>query len=187
MNRRSRAGMAAASGAKRRTGIACLAALASVLSAEEAAQGDDEKNEGVEHTIIVGVGGAAELDLGDRSLHPGANLMVEWDAIENWLELEVGASVISADRGVEVPIDLLVKKPFTLARWAEFMVGIGPEVVQVTGTNKGTYFGGEVALDFMFWPWGRRVGLWIEPEYDLIFHNGATNGLGSTGGVLLGW
>jgi hypothetical protein len=144
-------------------------------------------DDNTEHTIILGVGGAGELELADGSLHPGANVMVEWDAIENWLELEVGASVLTTSHGVEVPVDLLVKKPFKLTRWAEFMVGVGPEVVQVTGGNRGTDFGGEVALDFMFWPWGRRVGLWVEPEYDVIFHNGATSGLGSTGGVLLGW
>jgi hypothetical protein len=138
-----------------------------------------------DHTNIVGVGGAAELELGDGSLHPGPNIMVEWDAIENWLEFEVGASVLTADHGIEVPIELLVKKPFRLARWAEFMVGVGPEVVQVTGTNKGTYFGGEVALDFMFWPWDRHVGLWVEPEYDLTYQHGATSGIGSTGGVPL--
>ena len=62
-------------------------------------QGDDK----LDHTIIVGVGAATELELGDRSLHPGANVMVEWDAIENWLEFEVGASVLTADGGVEVP------------------------------------------------------------------------------------
>lgn len=146
-------------------------------------QGDDE----TEHTIVVGVGGAGELELGDGSLHPGANVMIEWDAIENWLELEVGASVLAASGGVEVPIDLLVKKPFTLARWAELMVGVGPEVAQVTGVDKGTYFGGELALDLMFWPWGRRVGLWVEPEYDALFHDGVSSGIGSTGGVLFGW
>jgi hypothetical protein len=80
----------------------------------------------VDHTIIVGVGGATELELADRSLHPGANLMVEWDAIENWLELEIGASVLSANRGVEAPIDLLIKKPFKLAPWAEFMFALAP-------------------------------------------------------------
>ncbi len=143
--------------------------------------------EEVEHTIIVGVGGATELELGDPSLHLGANIMVEWDAIENWLELEVGASMLTADQGVEVPIDLLLKKPFKLARWAEFMVGVGPEVVRVTGTGRGTYFGGEAALDFMFWPWGRSVGLWIEPEYDLVIHGGASSGIGGTGGMLFGW
>jgi len=107
----------------------------------------DKPDDKLDHTIIVGVGGAAELELDDGSLHPGANLMVEWDAIESWLELEVGASVLTASGGVAVPVDLLVKKPFTLAPWAEFTVGLGPEVVRVTGVKQGTYFGGEVSLN----------------------------------------
>jgi hypothetical protein len=141
----------------------------------------------LDHTIVVGVGGAAELELEDGSLRPGANIMVEWDAIENWLELEVGTSLLSRSGGVEIPIDLLIKKPFRLARRAEFMIGLGPEIVEVTGTNKGTYFGGEVALDFMFWPWGRHLGLWVEPEYDLTYQHRASSGIGTTGGVLFGW
>jgi hypothetical protein len=166
----------------------CVASLARSASADEPKKlVDDEAGEAPEHTILVGVGGAAEVELGDGTLHPGANLMVEWDAIEDWLEFEVGASVLATNGGVEVPVDLLLKKPFKLARWAEFMIGVGPELVQVTGTNKGTHFGGEVALDFMFWPWGRHVGLWVEPEYDLIFHDGASSGIGGTGGVLVGW
>ena len=67
------------------------------------------------------------------------------------------------------------------------MVGVGPELVQVTGPGKGTSFGGELALDFMFWPWGGHVGLWVEPEFDLVFRSRATTGLGTTGGVLFGW
>ena len=141
----------------------------------------------IEHTIIVGVGGAAELELRDGSLHPGANLMVEWDAIENWLELEVEASVLSADGGVEVPLGLLIKKPFRLARWAEFMIGVGPELVRVSNpTTKATYGGAQLALDFMFWP-SQHVGLWVEPSYDLVFRNAVSHGIGSTGGLLLGW
>ena len=141
----------------------------------------------LEHTIILGIGGAAELELGDGSLHPGASLMVEWEAIESWLELELGASVLSANAGIEVPVDLLAKKPFRLSRWAEVMVGVGPEVVYASRPTKATYVGGAFAIDFMFWPWGKRVGLWVEPEYDLTFRNGASSGLGTTGGVLLGW
>ena len=147
--------------------------MAALVLLPRIAHADADK---VDHTIILGVGGAAEVELGDGTLHPGANVMVEWDAIENWMELEVGASLLSAPGGVSVPIDLLIKKPFTLTRWAEFMVGLGPEVVRVTGANKGTYFGGEVALDFMFWPWGKRVGLWVEPEYDLTYQHGASSG-----------
>jgi hypothetical protein len=181
---------------RRRTGVPgtalTFAAFIGFHSATAIADGprdhEDSDGEVTEHTIIVGVGAAAELELGGGSLYPGANLMVEWDAIGDWLELEVGASLLSANGGVEVPIDLLIKKPFRLARWAEFMVGIGPEVVRVTGgADRGTYLGGELALDFMFWPWGRRVGLWVEPDYDLVFHDGPSSGIGATGGVLLGW
>jgi hypothetical protein len=164
-----------------------IAGLALVIPAEGVAHAGDEEEDPLDHTIIVGVGGAGELELGDGSIHSGGNVMVEWEAIENWLELEVGASVLTADQGATVPVDLLVKKPFRLCRLAEFMVGVGPEVVRNTGANGGTYLGGEMALDFMFWPWGRRIGLWVEPEYDLIIHDRPSGGIGTTGGVLLGW
>jgi hypothetical protein len=131
--------------------------------------------------------GLPSLNSGTALSIPGRTSWSSGTPSENWLELEVGASVLTAPGGVSIPIDLLVKKPFTLSRWAEFMVGLGPEVVQVTGANKGTYFGGEVAVDFMFWPWGKRVGLWVEPEYDLTYQHGASSGIGTTGGVLLGW
>ena len=177
--------------AAREQGIALLVLLgvscpASAFGADPRSAGEGDA-EGFDHTILLGIGGATEVELGDGSLQPGANVMVEWDAIENWLEFEVGASLLATSGGVEVPIDLLVKKPFKLAPWAEFMIGVGPEVVQVTGAKKRTYFGGEVALDVMFWPWGRHVGLWVEPEYDVVFHDGASSGVGWTGGVLFGW
>jgi hypothetical protein len=168
--------------------IAALSTLSASRTAHAEGLAEREAHaESIEHTVIIGVGGAAEVELGDGSIHPGGNLMIEWDAIEDWLELELGASVLRADGGVQVPVDLLFKKPFRLARWSEFMIGIGPELVQLTGATKGTYFGGEAALDFMFWPWGRRVGLWVEPEYDFVLRSGVSHGLGTTAGLLLGW
>jgi hypothetical protein len=49
---------------------------ASVASAKENGrrEGHDDK---IERTIIVGVGGATELELGDGSVHPGVKLVVE--------------------------------------------------------------------------------------------------------------
>jgi hypothetical protein len=170
---------------------ALVAGLVSVCTRSLYAQNEGQRKDGeeqyVEHTVIVGVGGAAEFELADGSLHPGANLMIEWDAIENWLEFEVEASMLSADHGTETPIGLTIKKPFHLARWAEFMVGLGPELVYVSGrTTQGTFFGGQVVLDFMFWP-TQRFGLWVEPSYDLIVRDGLSHGLGTTGGLLIGW
>jgi hypothetical protein len=95
--------------------------------------------------------------------------------------------LLAAEGGVEMPIDLLVKKPFRLTRGVELMVGLGPEVVRASGTGKDGTFGGiEFALDFMFWP-SQHIGLWAEPSYDVVFRNGASHGAGSTGGVIFGW
>ena len=44
----------------------------------------------------------------------------------------------------------------------------------------------EFALDFFYWPW-QHVGFWIEPSYDLVFRDKPSLGIGSTGGVALGW
>jgi hypothetical protein len=157
-----------------------ITSIARGASADEA---DEEKG----RTLIVGVGGAGELEPREGSFHPGASVFLEYEAIENWLELELGASLLAAEHGVEVPIDLLLKKPFRLSRGVEFMAGLGPEIVHVTGTDRDGTFGGiEFALDFMFWP-SQRVGLWVEPSYDVVFRGGVSHGIGSTGGVMVGW
>ena len=128
-----------------------------------------------------------EVELADGSVHAGGNVMIEWDAIEDWLEIELEVSLLAADRGTEVPVGLAFKKPFHLARWAEFMVGLGPEVVVVsTPATRGTFFGGQAVLDFMFWP-TQRFGVWIEPSYDIVARDGVSHGLGATGGWLIGW
>jgi hypothetical protein len=58
-----------------------------VLGAEGAAYAEDTKEEeSLDHHVIVGIGGATELELRERSFHAAGNVMVEWEAIENWLE-----------------------------------------------------------------------------------------------------
>ena len=172
--------------------VPALPLVLAILTAPKGARADDptphdgEAEDAIEHTLIFGLGGATDVDLGDGSIHPGANVMVEWDAIEDWLELEVEASVLSTGSGTEVPVGLLIKKPFRLTRTAELMIGLGPELVRVSGPGRGTYFGGQFALDFMFWP-TRHVGFWVEPAYEVVFHAQAAHGLGCTGGLLVGW
>jgi hypothetical protein len=166
-------------------------ALIGLWSAPAAAAGDasagEDREEREERTFIVGAGGATEVELAGGAVHAGANVFVEWEAVEGWLELELGASVLPVDGAAEIPVDLLFKKPFRLAPGVEMMAGLGPEVVTVTaGAERGTYAGGEVALDFMFWPW-RRAGLWIEPSYDFVFRDGVAHSLGGTAGAMLGW
>lgn len=91
---------------------------------------------------------------------------------------------MAADGGVELPVDLVIKKPFRVTEWFEFMVGAGPEVQ--SATEKRTRVGGEVALDCMFWPLA-RAGLWVEPTYDVVFGGGASHGLRVTAGAMVAW
>jgi hypothetical protein len=165
-----------------------LFCLLSGLNARGAYASEDKVGDrGTEHTVIAGVGGATDIELGPASIHRGLSAFVEYEAIDNWLEFEMGVQVLAAEGGIEVPVDLLIKKPFSLTpRW-ELMVGVGPEVVRTfRGGKNGTYWGGELAFDFMFWP-SRHVGLWVEPTYDLVFRDGVSRGLGCTGGGIVGW
>jgi hypothetical protein len=51
------------------------------------------------------------------------NLAAEMTPIENWLELEAGVSPFYTRNLTEWDTDLLFKKPWTISRKAEFMMG----------------------------------------------------------------
>ena len=139
-----------------------------------------------EHRFVVGAGGALEA-VGGSSVNLGGSAFLEWGAVDSWLELELGVAILAAEGGVEVPIGLLFKKPFRLARRVELMVGLGPEVVAYRGTpNDGNFLALEVAADFMFWPTA-RFGFWIEPSYELTARGAGEHSLAATGGLIYGW
>ena len=114
-------------------------------------------------------------------------MAVEITPIENLLEIEFGVSELKAEDGTELSIDILFKKPFRLSPQVEFMIGLGPALVHVPGDEQGgTYPGAEMVLELMFWP-REDVGWYVEPGYDLLFHDGTQHALGVTAGLLVGW
>jgi hypothetical protein len=84
--------------------------------------------------------------------------------------------------------DLLLKKPWTVSRKAEFMLGIGPEWIYIKQNGKTVKLhAGELAGDFMFWPTGKhRFGWFLEPAYDYSFARGHQQSIGMSGGLLIG-
>ncbi len=54
------------------------------------------------------------------------NIAAETTPIENWLELEAGVSSFFTRNSTEWDMDLLFKKPWTLSKKVEFMLGVGP-------------------------------------------------------------
>lgn len=113
---------------------------------------------------------------------------VEVTLVENRLELEAGVTPLFGPRLTEWDIDFLFKKPWTLSRKAEFMLGVEPEWIHGTGNGVTTNsVGVEVAPDFMFWSSARhRVGWYLEPSYGYSFGRGHEQSVGITGGLLIG-
>ena len=141
-----------------------------------------------EPAAVVELGGAAAWDLKDAASSFGADFAVEVTPIENWLELEAGVSPFYTRKSTEWDTDLLFKKPWTLSRRAEFMLGVGPEWVHLKQNGKvSNSISGEVAGDFMFWPAGKhRFGWYLEPAYDYNFAPGHQQSIGMSAGLLIG-
>jgi hypothetical protein len=140
-----------------------------------------------EPVAIVELGGAGSWNLKDGGSRFGADVAAEVTPIENWLEIEGGATPLFTRHSTEWDTDLLFKKPWTLSKKAEFMVGLGPEWVHarqyVVTTNS---FAAEAVLDFMYWPSVKhRFGWFIEPGYEYSFGRGHERSIGVSGGLLI--
>ena len=136
--------------------------------------------EGTERTVIVGAGGA--LDFEPNSFKGGVAGFVE-NAVQRFvLEFELGAQSVWGRAGRELSTDLLCKWPRRLTTSLDLMVGAGPTVVRTERFSWGVEF----AVDLMWWP-SRRVGMWTEPVYDLLFRSDKPGTFGATAGPIFGW
>ncbi|HYA15926.1 MAG TPA: hypothetical protein VEF06_00600 [Bryobacteraceae bacterium] len=139
-----------------------------------------------EPAAIIEVGGANSWNVAGGS-SAGGDLAVEFTPIENWLEMEVGTTPVFARHTAEWDTDLLFKKPWTLSKKTEFMIGLGPEWVHTrqSGITKNA-LAGEFALDFMYWPGARhRFGWFVEPSYDYTFGHEHERSVSLSWGLLI--
>jgi hypothetical protein len=140
-----------------------------------------------EPAAILELGAAPQRSLTGGGWSFGPVVAVEVEPIEHWLELEAGVTPFLARSSTEWDTDLLFKKPWTLSRKAEFMLGAGPEWIHRSRNNVVTNsVGGEVALDFMFWPKGKhKLGWYVEPAYDYDFGRGHEQSVSVSAGLLI--
>jgi hypothetical protein len=136
---------------------------------------------------VVEIGGAVNWNFKGGGSSFGPTMAVEVTPIENWLELEAGVTPLFARHSREWDTDLLFKKPWTLSKKVEFMVGVGPEWVHATKNGiTSNSLSGEGVLDFMFWPAKKhRFGWYLEPSYEYSFARGHEQGIGISGGLLI--
>lgn len=141
-----------------------------------------------EPAAVIELGAAASHDLGEGGSSFGPDIAVEVTPIENWLELEAGVTPLFGHHSTEWDAGLLFKKPWTVSEKFEFMIGLGPEWIRTrqNGVTSNS-FGGEAALDFMFWPSAKhKFGWYLEPGFDYSFGRGHERSLGISGGLLIG-
>lgn len=167
--------------------VVCLAAIGqdSVTNQSGNRNQVDEDKEPVA-TLEIGAATSWNTKGGAATFAP--NLAVETTLIDRWVELEAGVSPFFTRKSTELDTDLLIKKPWTLSRKAEFMLGIGPQWTWLKQNGMASNsIAGEVAADFMFWPTGKhRFGWFLEPAYDYSFAGGHQQSLGISGGLLIG-
>jgi hypothetical protein len=144
-------------------------------------------NKEPEPVAIVELGGAGGWNLIGGGSSFGADVAAEVTPIENWLEIEAGVTPLFTRHSTEWDTDLLFKKPWTLSKKAEFMVGVGPEWVHTRQYGATTNsVAAEAVLDFMYWPSGKhRFGWFIEPGYEYNFGRGHERSIGVSGGLLI--
>jgi hypothetical protein len=147
-----------------------------------------ETGEDKDPIAILELGAATSWNLSGGAAAFAPNLAAEVTPIENWLELEAGVSPFYTRNSTEWDTDLLFKKPWTISRKAEFMLGVGPQWVHLSQNGKVTNsIAGEVAGDFMFWPTGKhRFGWFLEPAYDYSFAGSHQQSIGMSAGLLIG-
>lgn len=139
-----------------------------------------------EPAAILELGGANSVNV-NGGWSSGADVAIEFTPIENWLEIEVGTTPLFAHHSTEWDTDALFKKPWTLSKKAELMVGIGPEWVHTRQFGiKRDSFAGEFAIDFMYWPSTKhRLGWFIEPAYEYTFGHQHERSIGVSWGLLI--
>ena len=137
---------------------------------------------------IVELGGAAGWSLNGGGSSAGLDFAFEFTPIENWLEIEAGTTPLFSRHAMEWDTDLLFKKPWTLSKKLEFMLGVGPEWIHTRENGiTANSLGGEIAADLMFWPSAsHRFGWFVEPAFDYSFGSGHERSMGVTFGLLIG-
>ncbi len=159
--------------------LVCARLISGAAHASGAAPGSQES-----YRFVLGGGPAVEMETPTTG-HLGAAVFLELEAIDEWLELELGAQVLRTTPGREASLDLLLKKPFRVTPRLEVMTGLGPTVIQSSGAGETrTAWGVEAAVDFMYWPAG-RVGFWAEPAYEIVLSGGLAQAVSCTAGPML--
>jgi hypothetical protein len=99
-----------------------LLALCSLLPFTSALAAADDDSE-AKHVAVLEIDATGERETSERTSHVGPAVGIE--PIENWLEIEFGASTYRSQGATNWELELPFKKPFRLSSTVEVMPGLG--------------------------------------------------------------
>ncbi len=98
----------------------------------------------------------------------GVSIFYERELVANWLEIEPNLALIDGPVGMQVAIDLLLKKPFHIGRRLTPYLSLGPALELFPKNEHSPLFGITGGVGVYVWP-GRDFGLDIEIDYTAHF------------------
>ena len=113
------------------TAVGGSLALCALLQIAPAMAAPDEATDR-DHLVILELGASGEREISERTSHIGPAVGLEIEPIENWLEIELGASTYRSQGARNREIELPFKKPFRLSSAIEVMPGLGPTWTHTT-------------------------------------------------------
>ncbi len=155
----------------------------------EANQGHDaEPHAEHENHYFAGAKGAYLYAMHENESHhhAGAGIFFELSLLPHMLEMEFSVKAMSAQKGVVVPIDILLKVPFHPLPQVNPFIGLGPAMALVIHDGASAHFGGAVVAGSYFWV-HPHVALSAEMNFNLLYDHGAVYEYGAAAGVLAGW
>jgi hypothetical protein len=154
--------------------------LGATLKLSPAAAGEDEADHG--HAVVLELGVNIERELSEHGSQLGPTVGIEAEPIEDWLEIEFGASTSRSRRATNWELELPFKKPFRLSSTVEIMPGLGPIWTRTSQPGVGSTWGAEAVLDVFVWR-TQHMGWYLEPSYGISFGNGNAKSVALTGGL----
>jgi hypothetical protein len=148
----------------------------------------EEDTEVDEHATSIELGAAVERSITQKTLASGVTVAANLTAIEDLLEIEVGATWLNSSGHTEFDGDVLLKKPFRLSSTTELEIGLGPQVGRILrGNDRGNSVGMDFAVELESWP-TKSIGWFVGPDYGYgIGKNRGERSVGVSGGILVTW
>jgi hypothetical protein len=132
---------------------------------------------------LVELGATGEREISEHVSHLSPTIGIEAEPIENWFEIELGASTNRSQGATNWELELQFKKPFQLCNMIEVEPGLGSTWSDTTQSDqRPSTWGAEASIGFLFWR-TKRIGWFLEPSYGITFGSGTKTSVGLTGGI----